>query len=364
VVADGTAERRAREQIENICASRQDVTSLRVDVLEVIRTVVGFDAHVWLVTDPWTAVGAAPLAVIPCLPELALTIRLKYLTDVNRWTRLAQEGTVAGTLLQATDRQPDRSLMWREILNRYDIADVASVVFANRCGIWGFLDLWRNASKPPYGEDDASFLRAVANTLATALQRCQAVTLTAPAAAAGRELGPVVFVLDDELRVLGQTPAGESWLQILLPAGPDRSPVPASVYNVAAQLLATEQGVDVHPATARVHLADGFWVTSRAARLEPPHSEQRGVIAVTMEETSPVDRLEVFCRAYGLSAREQELMGLLATGSDTRTVAAQMFLAEHTVQDHLKSIFAKTSARSRSALLARAVGVRSAAQGS
>ena len=64
-----------------------------------------------------------------------------------------------------------------------------------------------------------------------------------------------------------------------------------------------------------------------------------------------------------LSAREQELMGLLATGSDTRTVAARMFLAEHTVQDHLKSVFAKTSARSRSALLARAVGVRSAEQG-
>lgn len=43
-------------------------------------------------------------------------------------------------------------------------------------------------------------------------------------------------------------------------------------------------------------------------------------------------------------------------GSDTREVAARMFLSEHTVQDHLKSIFAKTSARSRRTLLARVLG--------
>ena len=33
-----------------------------------------------------------------------------------------------------------------------------------------------------------------------------------------------------------------------------------------------------------------------------------------------------------------------------------MFVSENTVQDHLKSIFDKSSARSRRALLARALG--------
>jgi hypothetical protein len=64
-----------------------------------------------------------------------------------------------------------------------------------------------------------------------------------------------VFLLDDDLRVLSQTPASQSWLQILLPPTAARPPVPASVYNVAGQL------VDSHPATARVHLSNGFWVT-------------------------------------------------------------------------------------------------------
>jgi DNA-binding CsgD family transcriptional regulator len=54
--------------------------------------------------------------------------------------------------------------------------------------------------------------------------------------------------------------------------------------------------------------------------------------------------------------RETQLLGLLAAGADTRDVAARMFLSTHTVQDHLKSVFAKTGSRSRRALLARALG--------
>jgi hypothetical protein len=37
--------------------------------------------------------------------------------------------------------------------------------------------------------------------------------------------------------------------------------------TVAAQLLATEAGVDPHPPQARAHLADGLWLTLRAARI-------------------------------------------------------------------------------------------------
>ena len=331
---------------------------LRIQVLDEIRRVVDFDAHVWLLTDPITAVGSAPLADVPCLSEIPEAIRLKYLTGVNRWTKLHADGASVGILRQATAGDPSQSLMWRGILNRYGISDVASVVFADRFGMWGFLDLWREDSKPAYQDSDAAFLASVSGTTTTALRSCQAQTLTAPAVPPGRELGPVVFLLDDSLRVLSETPASQEWLRMLLPPDADRSPVPASVYNVAGQLQAIEQGVDGHPATARVHLSNGFWVTLRAARLNRSEQAQLAVIAVTIEETSPVDRLEVFGRAYGLSARETELMSLLATGSDTRDLASRMFLSENTIQDHLKSIFAKTNSRNRRTLLSRALGVQ------
>lgn len=44
-------------------------------------------------------------------------------------------------------------------------------------------------------------------------------------------------------------------------------------------------------------------------------------------------------------------------GADTRELARRMFVSEHTVQDHLKSIFAKTSAHNRRTLLSRALGI-------
>jgi DNA-binding CsgD family transcriptional regulator len=65
---------------------------------------------------------------------------------------------------------------------------------------------------------------------------------------------------------------------------------------------------------------------------------------------------EVPC--FGLTTREHELLGLLAAGGDTRAMARQMSLSEHTIQDHLKSIFAKTGARDRVTVLSRALGTR------
>jgi DNA-binding NarL/FixJ family response regulator len=79
-------------------------------------------------------------------------------------------------------------------------------------------------------------------------------------------------------------------------------------------------------------------------------------IAVTIEASSPAERLDLFGRAHGLSPREAELMAALARGSDTRQLANEMYVSENTVQDHLKSIFVKTGTRNRRALLARALG--------
>ena len=228
--------------------------------------------------------------------------------------------------------------MWRDVLCRYGIGDVASAVFADQYGCWGFLDLWRNDTSAPFSAADAGFLAAVAAPLATALRQCQARTFVDPATPHRPDLGPVVLMLDDDLRIASRTAASRAWLDALLPPVPDQEAIPASVYNVAAQLLAVEKGVDAHPAFARTHLADGFWLALRAARLssDQPLADRAATIVVTIEEASASERLELFGRAFGLSVREDELLGLLATGCDTRSMARQMSLSEHTIQDHLE----------------------------
>jgi DNA-binding CsgD family transcriptional regulator len=49
-------------------------------------------------------------------------------------------------------------------------------------------------------------------------------------------------------------------------------------------------------------------------------------------------------------------MAALVTGADTRDVARALHLSDWTVQDHLKSVFAKLNVHSRREALARLAG--------
>ena len=317
-----------------------DSRTYRTEVLALLRDDVGFDWFAWVGTDPATAVGVDPLASVPDLHELPRIVRLRYLTSANRWTSF--DGVVA------LGERTDDSLVWRDALRDHGVADVASVVFRDPFGTWGFLELW---SSRVYGADDLAMLADLAPRLTDVQRRLQALLFQEDIADPAAMPGAAVLLLDDDLEVLGQTSASGALLEVLLPRPDGFAPVPACAYNVAAQLLAQEFGVDDHEPMARVHLAHGEWLTLRASRVSPGN-----LIAVAIERSTSAERLDVFSRSYGLSPRERELLSHLTRGQDTREVAALMFVSPHTVQDHLKSIFVKTGARSRRLLLARALG--------
>jgi DNA-binding CsgD family transcriptional regulator len=349
-----TAWTQAREQIRDLCRAAADARALRLQVLAVLKRVIGFDAYVWLLTDPQTCVGSAPLADVPCLPELPRLIRLRYLTTVNRWTSMI---TPVASLYQATWGDPARSLMWRELLSQYQIGDIATSVYRDRFGCWAFLDLWRAQQAPPFAATELGFLHDIAGPLTTALRDTQAAAFAAGPAAEQANSGPVVLLLSPTLEVRAQTAQTQRYLRLLIP--PDSSsqaPVPAGAYNVAAQLLAQEAGVDANPPLARVHLGGGHWLTLSAARMDSVQPTPERDIAVSIETTAPGGRVALFGRACGLSSREAELLAHVVAGASTRDIARLMFLSEHTVQDHLKSIFAKTATRTRRTLLARVLG--------
>ena len=65
-------------RVARICDSAAEARTLRLRLLEEIKQAIGFDCYAWLLTDPQTSVGSAPLSDVPCLPELPRLIRLKY----------------------------------------------------------------------------------------------------------------------------------------------------------------------------------------------------------------------------------------------------------------------------------------------
>ena len=168
--------------------------------------------------------------------------------------------------------------------------------------------------------------------------------------------GSVVLVLSPDLDVKAQTPQTDEYLRALLPPDADRRPIPAGAYNVAAQLVAVEAGVDDHPPMSRVRLFGGVWLTFRAAPVESETPTAEQDIAVSIEPSSPAERRTCLPACHALTPRETELLGVLVEGLDTKAIAGAFFVSQHTVQDHLKSIFAKTGARNRRTLLTRVAG--------
>lgn len=343
----------ALEGIERACERGLDERALRASVLSHVRRHVPFDAYAWLLTDPVTCVGASPLAEVPSLADLPTLVRLKYLTPTNRWTALPADR--AATLQLATHGDLSRSRLWRELLGGYGVKDVASLVFRDQFGCWGFLDLWRTGR--PFTSDECALLAGVMRVVTPALRRSLAGLFPVGRVELRPAEEPAVLLLSRDLEPLTQTPTIEGHLRALLPTPPGRTPIPAAAYNVAAQLLAREDGIDDHPPSARTHQADGAWATVSAARLAHAHPGTPA-IAVTVEPTPPTQRSELFARVIGLSARQAELLGHLVAGADTRELAGLMVLSPHTVQDHLKSIFAKADVHSRRLLVARASGTR------
>lgn len=341
------------DRVVALCARPLDERELRTRVLAELRPLLDFDAYAWLLTDPLTWVGTAPLAEVPELRDLQRLIALKYRTRVNRWTDLPPGR--AHLLSTATGGRPDRSLLWRELLSTYGVVDVASMSFCDRYGSWGFLDLWRCGGTTPFTTADVDLLNGLGICVTAALRRAQA-RLFAGDVQAPTAPGPRVLVLDDHLRTLQQTAEAASDLRRLLPTPAGEVLVPAAALNVAAQLLAVEEGIDGHDPSARVHLAGSQWVAVRASRLADGSGDATGSIAVTIESLGPHDRADLFARASALAPRERQLLHQLLRGSDNAAIASTLAISVFTVQDHLKSIFDKTGCRSRGELVARAAG--------
>jgi DNA-binding CsgD family transcriptional regulator len=163
-----------------------------------------------------------------------------------------------------------------------------------------------------------------------------------------------VLLIDNELRPGGVTQAARSWFG-LLDAGQksERTPLPIHVYGVVGRLFAAEAGDDPHrPPRVRLRTNAGRWAIVEAARLD----NTADIVAVTVRSAQPGDVLTLVCRAYGLTARERELVALVADGLDTREVAQRMFISVYTVKDHLKSVFGKLGIRSRRELVTGVLG--------
>jgi DNA-binding CsgD family transcriptional regulator len=74
---------------------------------------------------------------------------------------------------------------------------------------------------------------------------------------------------------------------------------------------------------------------------------------VVIHPAAPHDVAPLVALSYGLTPRECEVVMLCIQGRATKEIARVLSLSPYTVQDHLKSVFAKTGVGSRGELVGR-----------
>jgi DNA-binding CsgD family transcriptional regulator len=101
---------------------------------------------------------------------------------------------------------------------------------------------------------------------------------------------------------------------------------------------------------ARMRDTHGGWAVLEAS---PLLGGDDGQVAVHIEPATGDNLLGLMLAAYGLTPRERDVCRQVIAGCSTAEIAAHLFISANTVQDHLKSVFAKTGVRSRGELAAR-----------
>lgn len=135
---------------------------------------------------------------------------------------------------------------------------------------------------------------------------------------------------------------------VLRLAHPGREPPGAEALCEAARRIAGERldhlDVTVGDAQYRVRLA----------RLRGPDPMRYAMFVEQRGSRRPL--LDAYDR-FGLSAREMDVLSLIVDGASNREIAEALSIVPGTVQNHVRSICAKSGAKRRGDLLARVFGV-------
>lgn len=282
--------------------------------------------------------------------------RMYFEEDLVRLTGMLREHRLAQPLSEAAGGMLDRSMRYREYLKPVGFGHELAGLFVDG-GAWGAGYMTRERGEPDFGEAEISLLARVAPHVGAGLK---AAALRARATG-GRQEGPGVpgvIVLDRQGGVLSFTPAAERLLSEVedLGLGWERGGVPVPIKMAAGALNraldpVSEADRNLVP-RVRIRGRSGRWLTLHASLTEPtPERQSEIVVVVSPPEPEEVARLNV--ASYGLTNREAEIGRLVARGLSTKEISGALFISEHTVNNHLRSIFEKAGVNSRSTMVQR-----------
>jgi DNA-binding CsgD family transcriptional regulator len=345
-VAASRDRERIRDEVIRLVHRTVDVPQLGQEAIRVLRRSIPFDGTCLLTMDPATLLPTGDVAENAL--SASATVRLTEIElrepDVNKFTHLARGRLHAAALAQATGGELDRSTRHRELRRPSGFDDELRVVLTGATGTWGALTLLREAGRPRFTPAETQLMASLAAPLAEGIRRA-----TLLGDAADDDAGTGLLVLASDYSVATANRAAGQWLDEL---GAETSRLPVALRSVAVRAREIAQGerADGTGAWARIRTPRGRWVVVRGSLLGDGPDAQ---VAVLLERACPAELAPLMADAYALTDRERRVTELVARGYPTNAIGARLHLSAYTVQDHLKSIFAKTGTSTRGELVAR-----------
>jgi DNA-binding CsgD family transcriptional regulator len=313
-----------------------------------LKRAVPFDGACWHTLDPGSdLITQHRLQDIPDhFPVLANN---EYaVKDVNKFKQLAHARRKAATLAEATEGHPERSPRFRELLSPNGAGPEMRSAFVADGATWGALILIRWAGQPEFQPHEVDVLADASALFARAVRR--GLIAEASASEAAPSDAPGVLELDASGEALRYSSSAEPLLAELsgttVEAGL-QSPAIHAIASATRNAMAAA-GTSALPSSV-VKTPAGSWLVLHGGLLGDSRS---GQVAVFIQRAHPTLVAPLMLKAYGLTAREQEVAQLVLRGATTVQAAQRLSISPHTVGDHLKSIFEKTGARTRGELSA------------
>jgi NarL family two-component system response regulator LiaR len=120
------------------------------------------------------------------------------------------------------------------------------------------------------------------------------------------------------------------------------------------RFLVVEHSVEIYGALVAALFAGlGIWLGQTLTRKKSAVIIQEKIIRETIIKEVPVPATGPFVvderrvSQFGITARELEILGLIATGLSNREIAGRLFVSENTVKTHSGRLFDKLGARRR-----------------
>jgi DNA-binding CsgD family transcriptional regulator len=266
--------------------------------------------------------------------------------DVGKHDRLAGARWPVSVLSQATRGERERSPRYRGVLRPMGIEHELRAAVRERDETWGFLHILRHIGRRDFDADEAALVERFARCVAPALRRSLLGEAAAPSPATAP---PAVILMDARNRPVEGTTEG-GWARDLRDEEAAEGALPEVFVTLAIRarsLLA--QGPDA-VARARVRGVDGTWYSAAALCTD------RDRVAIVLQPAQPAELVRLILSHHRFTPAEAQIARLVLAGRSTRAIADELVVSPHTVQDHLKSVFAKVGVRSRRDLVARLTG--------